>query len=297
MTRNGEAHLAVITGSVTRDKVRSGLKWFWQIGGVVWYAGTTLIQLGIRTRVVTRAASRDTELADALRSRGAELWLGSSAKTTVFVNEYAGDGLNDRKQRVMALADPIDGEVLSGALADADLVYLGPLHPADLGEEVTAVLQAQRPTLVALDVQGYTRTVSGGLVVEKLDQRLEALFDVCDIIKASAAEARLITGSSEPSSAAVQLARAGTGMEVVVTCGKDGAYIARQNQIHYELAQQIEVDDPTGAGDIFFASYLAQRIGGTSMDAAAEFAARFTAKRLTEPDRILQLSGGQQRLG
>lgn len=280
---------AVVVGSLTRDQIIRDGTCVWRIGGVVWYAGTSLARLGINTRVVTRTALEHRGLADELRSAGVEVQLGTSAQTTTFINYITTQHPNERGLSAPALADPIEAGDLSRALADADLVYLGPLHPNDLGDGALAAVQRQRPALLALDVQGYTRSVSDGRIVPKLDDRLTSLLAACDVIKASQDEACVITGIRDPGHAALHLARSHSRLEVVVTCGTNGVYVAQQQNVHFEPAVPADVPDPTGAGDVFFAAYLAQRLKGVSRDAAAAFAVRFTADRLGDPDHSVRL--------
>lgn len=275
----------VVIGSLTKDQVVHDGTRTHQIGGVVWYAGTTLARLGVETRVVTRTASKDRELAKALEAAGVEIRPGSSAQTTTFVNEYTAKIHDGRTQRVLAMADSIQASDLEEALTDADLVYLGPLHPTDLSDGALSLVRRKASFRLALDVQGYTRLVQNGRVLPRLDGRLPTLLDACDVIKASEGEACLITGLSNASSAAVDLARSHPDLEVVVTCGAKGAYVAQDEKVDFVESKNIVVSDPTGAGDVFFASYLAHRLNGTSTRRAAELATDFAARWLVDPDR------------
>ncbi len=126
-------------------------------------------------------------------------------------------------------------------------------------------------------------------VLPRLDGRLPSLLDACDVIKTSEEEACLITGLSNASNAAVKLARSHPCLEVVVTCGAKGAYVAQHEEVSFVESKNIVVSDPTGAGDVFFASYLAHRINGTLTRRAAELATDFTARWLADPDRNAML--------
>ena len=275
----------IVVGSLTEDQVVHGGTRTRQIGGVVWYAGTTLARLGVETRVVTRTASKDRELAKMLEAAGVEVRPVSSAQTTTFVNEYTTEIHDGRSQRVLERADSIEASDLEEALTDADLVYLGPLHPADLSDGALSLVKRTASFSLALDVQGYTRFVQNERVLPRLDARLPSLLDACDVIKASDEEACLITGLSNAESAAVNLARSHPWLEVVVTCGAEGAYVAQHEGISSVKSQNRVVSDPTGAGDVFFASYLAHRIKRQSTRSAAELATDFTSRWLIDPDR------------
>ncbi|MDJ0947416.1 MAG: PfkB family carbohydrate kinase [Alphaproteobacteria bacterium] len=257
-----------------------------QIGGVVWYAGTTLAKLGVETRIVTRIASKDRQLCKALEAAGVETRVELSAQTTTFVNEYTTEARDGRTQRVLAMADPIQASALEEALIDADLVYLGPLHPADLSEEALSFVRRKRESFsLALDVQGFTRVVHDECVLPQLDGRLPSLLAACDAIMANEDEACLITGLSRASNAVGDLAHRHRSSDVVVTCGAKGAYVAQKEEIHFVDSNNIVGSDPTGAGDVFFAAYLAHRINNVSTAEAAERARDLTAGWLVNPDR------------
>ncbi len=288
--------IALVVGSLTKDEIVCGRTRTWQIGGVAWHAATALAALGIRTRVVTRTAASDSEITDALRAAGIEVLNRPCARTTVFVNEYAEHDADQMLgQWVPALAHPIGARQLASALSDVGrtepaLAYMGPLHPADLSDAAWNALQRQRPSVVALDVQGYTRVLRQGRVQQEPHARLPSLLKLCDVVKANRAEAQAATGSPDPQAAAAQLAQARPGLEVLVTCGPDGATVAHGSHIHSCPAVPVTVADSTGAGDIFFASYLARRLAGDTPDKAAHFAATHTARRLSDPKRLVRLS-------
>lgn len=291
----------LVAGSLTRDRIQQGETRRCQIGGVVWHAATALVELGVETRVVTRAAAEDAELIDALRRAGVEVRASHSTVTTVFVNEYDAENANQRTGlRVEAAAEPIEAGHVAGALDGVDLVYLGPLHAEDISDEALAVLRDESTPPVALDVQGYTRSESKGRLESVLDpegntrsnRRLRSLLAPCRWIKASEGEARTISGLSDPAEAVRALADGYPATEFVVTCGIRGVYGALQKDVRFCRAEPVQVDDVTGAGDIFFASYLSQRLRGRELGDALAFATEFTAKRLAVPGRNVTLETG-----
>jgi len=139
-----------------------------------------------------------------------------------------------------------------------------------------------RPNMVALDVQRYTRIVHQGTVTPGLDRRLHDVLAVCDVVRASEEEAEPVTGLSDPEDAARDLAS--SGREAIVTCGAHGAFICYQGGRDFEPAVPTEIRDPTGAGDIFFAAYLASRLDDATIATAANFAAGYSSKRLAASD-------------
>ena len=89
-------------------------------------------------------------------------------------------------------------------------------------------------------------------------------------------EARVLTGTGDPSVAARALATGGA--EVVVTCGAAGAVWSDGTAVRRVGAPAGAVVDTTGAGDAFAAGYLAARLGGEeaveALDRGVALAAR-----------------------
>jgi fructokinase len=106
----------------------------------------------------------------------------------------------------------------------------------------------------------------------------------CLLVKANAAEARLLTGEDDPARAAEAIAAAGVAL-VVVTLGPGGA-LARGAQAHEVPGRTARVVSTIGAGDAFLGTLLArlQAMGwdpghpgvGAALADAAEAGARAT---------------------
>ena len=136
-----------------------------------------------------------------------------------------------------------------------DIVHFGSLMlRSDSGRKFAAEASEfarSRGALISFDVnlrQGLYSSASDALSAS------EILLGVSDIIKLSEEEAALITGVSDPRTAALSLA--GSGKTVFVTLGSKGAYAARGNKIRYAPAVPAVAVDATGAGDAFFAAVL-----------------------------------------
>jgi hypothetical protein len=94
-------------------------------------------------------------------------------------------------------------------------------------------------------------------------------------------EARGLAGTPDREEAARHLASLGT--TVVVTCGSGGAFAARPDGglVHSE-GSALEVDDPTGAGDLFTAAYVWSDLDGRSLDQRLSLANRYASMSLAE---------------
>jgi sugar/nucleoside kinase (ribokinase family) len=209
---------------------------------------------------VTSAAADDTDEVTAAFPRSTDLVLLPSPATTAFENAYAANGA--RTQRAPALAPPLPRR--EAIVAGASLVQLGPLHPADLDD----AWYGCRGTAHALDLQGLTRRVVAGRVEAAVDPRVRTILARCAWIKGSADEWRLVDSCVDGCADAERL----------VTRGIDGGELIAADGTHrWRADPPVDPCDPTGAGDVHFAAYLAHRAHGDAPETAAAAAARFTS--------------------
>ena len=120
--------------------------------------------------------------------------------------------------------------------------------------------------------------------VEAAVEAARGCLEGCLLVKANAAEARLLTGEADPAAAADAIAAMGVAL-VVITLGPDGA-LARGALEHAVPGRAARVVATIGAGDAFFGTLLArlQAAGwnaadpalGDALAAAAEAGARAT---------------------
>jgi len=83
------------------------------------------------------------------------------------------------------------------------------------------------------------------------------LVSTCEVVKASAEEARMLTGSSDPRGCAEQLVATGARL-AVVTCAADGAAFATAGGSGTVSGFAMHAIDATGAGDAFVAAMLVE---------------------------------------
>ena len=126
----------------------------------------------------------------------------------------------------------------------------------------------------ALDLQGLTRCVVAGRVEAAVDPRVRTILPRGAWIKGSADEWRLVGAGIDGCADAERL----------VTRGIDGGELIAAAVTHrWRADPPIDHCDPTGAGDVHFAAYLAHRAHGDAPEAAAAAAARFTSAFLASP--------------
>jgi sugar/nucleoside kinase (ribokinase family) len=234
--------LAVI-GHLSRDVIAGGAP---RIGGGSWHAARALAALGADAVVVAACGEADEAAFRAeLETRGLPFDLHAGQTTTAFSFSYDGSGT--RTMTVDAIGEPFAPAV------DADWVQVAPLLRGDVA--------IPRAPHVLLDGQGLVRRPALGPLQLDADFDPDILRGV-SILKLAEEEAAVVGPVDVP--------------ELVVTDGLRGATV---NGTHIPTDP---VDaDPTGAGDMFAAGYLAARATGAEPVEAGRSASALVSEILS----------------
>ena len=251
-----------LIGNPTHDTLSINKKTVEVLGGTVWYAALFLAGLGRRVSVVGRG---DGKIKNRLARRGVDVRHFSDAgPVTEFENTYSA-GI--RSQRARAGGDIHPADVPQAAFYAPGLL-IGPV----LQEVDPAIMRTPRSGCLMLDAQGFIRELStAGDVILRMTPEAETALRHCDILKVDAREAAVITSSSDIETAGRQLHRMGPKV-VIITRGRDGAYIYDGARFARVTAPEVDVVDPTGAGDVFSAAFLVRYIASGNLIAAGRFA-------------------------
>lgn len=247
----------LVVGSATIDQIVQPQSTMTKVGGVVTYAGITFRRHGIETTVLTNMARGEVRITEVFRQSGIHLIQGASERTTIFLDHLDGD---QRWQEMPACATPIRAGQILTAMKAVDHLHLGPLHPTDIDAGALEHLQDKRVE-VSVDLQGYGRNIGGGCVSEADTETLRRAISVSRIVKANEDELESVLDVLKMR--ATELVATYGVRELVVTAGHLGGRVltASGEEIKYSAATVDNVKDPTGAGDVFFAAYLAWRFG------------------------------------
>ena len=226
-------------------------------------------------KLITALAPSEYKAVEDLRAKGIQVEVLPSRKTVYFENIY-GENQDDRKQRVLAKADPFTVEELKDE--EAKFFNLGSLLSDDFSLDVVKLLSGKGK--LAVDAQGYLREVRGEQVypTDWKDKR-EALKYI-DILKVNEHEAEVLTGFKDFKQAALQLAEWGV-KEVLLTLGSLGSIIYAEGTFYKIPAYPAKnVVDATGCGDTYSMGYLYMRNKGASYEEAGCFAAALSTIKL-----------------
>jgi len=180
------------------------------------------------------------------------------AETTCFEIKYNTD-LSSRSLRLKSKAPPITVDDLPYSLK-AKAVHIAPIA-GEVSHDVIEKLRNSTDVLT-LDPQGILRIfnedgeVSYGSLIDK------HILNSVDVYKSSLDEIKATTGLSNLDLALSRVHDYGV-KAVIVTLGTEGAVLSLDGSVHKVPAYKSErVVDPTGAGDVFLGSLLAEYIRG-----------------------------------
>ncbi len=276
-----------VVGSTTIDEIVRPRRRVTKIGGVTAYAGITYSRFGIDTWVVSNIAADDRHVISRLEKEGIVVLNGPTDRTTHFINDIRQ---HCRRQKLFSRARSIQTDQLAAVLERTGALHLGPLHPDDIEPEVLNVL-AGTELKIFLDVQGYTRKVVSSQVSAAVSEHLTTALNAAHVIKANGAELNLIVDHYQKDLS--EIMKSFDIEESVITLGPDGGWVEsiRGGKTDFSAKKVEAAVDPTGAGDVFFAAYLASRLFNNQNIAdacsnAARIAGRQVAGRYITHDRL-----------
>lgn len=264
-------------GHITRDKVVTPQSTVYMAGGTSYYMtyGISHLPHTVSYQLVTKVGKDQEQEVEKIKAMGIDTVCYPSRRTVYFENIYGADS-DERKQRVLAKADPFTLDDVRPL--QAKVFHLGSLLADDFAPEVVESLAAKG--LVSMDVQGYLREVVGEEVHAVDWPNKERILACTSILKLNESEAEVITGSSNPHDVAKILARYGV-KEVIITLGSRGSIIYAEGEFYDIPAYKpTQVVDATGCGDTYSTGYLWCRAQGAGYEEAGRFAAAMCALKL-----------------
>ena len=234
------------------------------MGGTVTYAAIAAQRLGMCTRMLTSGVARDLVIDELL---SIEVVCRPSERTTTFENRYRA---GHRQQRILAIAEPLTLDGLPPAWAHSDVVHLGPV----VHEVAPDMVNAFPHALVGITPQGWLRAWDGAGIVTPRNwpdaRQTLAAADVVVMSEEDVGERHLLRDY-------VRWTRL-----LILTVGKRGAIVYHEGREVRVPAYAVREVDPTGAGDVFAATFLVRlHETGDAIEAAryANCAASFVVER------------------
>ena len=266
----------LVIGHITQDITPQGRR----PGGTAAFAALTARALGQRVGVVTSWAEESgKELFENIEI--ANLPCESS---TTFENIYTKNG---RMQKVHHLAPELGYYHIPESWRSAKIVHLGPV-----AKEVSPnIVQHFKESDVYLTPQGWMRQWDREGHV-RFDYWLEAAFIL------QQARAAVISEEDVQKDQSIIYSLASSVPVLAVTKGNQGVDLYAEGSLYSLSAPETQEVDPTGAGDIFAATFFTQYTHPGDPRQAAEFAIRVASNSIKRPglsaapteDTLYQLS-------
>jgi ribokinase len=185
--------------------------------------------------------------------------LDKSQDRSIFMQPNANDTL---------CVDEIDVDLLSHSRL---------LHMTSFGGKLP--MEAQRVTLEHLHPPGKMSFDPGEIYARRGLKEVEAFIERCSVLFVTEKEVGLLTSMDYEGGCRNLLSY---GPDVVVCKrGKEGSSVLTREETFKIPAEEVEVVDNTGAGDVYNAGFLAGMILGKSLKDCALFATRVAGKSLT----------------
>lgn len=269
-------HELCCVGHITLDKIVTPRNTVHMPGGTSYYFSHAIRRFpDADFTLVTALAESEMSVVDELRSLDVNVDVMPSAHSVYFENIY-GENQDNRKQRVLAKADPFSIDFLQHV--EAGIFHLGSLLADDFSTEVIRFLAGKGQ--VSVDSQGYLREVRDKKVYAvDWPEKEEALKHI-HYLKANEHEMEVLTGYSDVKQAAIQLHKWGV-REVLITLGSLGSVIYDGNEFTLIPAYKpTEIVDATGCGDTYMTGYLYCRAKGKTIEESGRFAAAMSTLKI-----------------
>ena len=247
------------------------------VGGAVTFCTPAARAAGAKVFAAVKIAEADRDILDVFDMPRKDIALLPSEKTTLMRNEYFTPDRERRKAECPAQSDPI----LPGEVPDVKcrMYHLAGLLYGDFPGELLEYLKSRG--MLAADAQGFLRHNEGGkLVFHDWTDKLKYL-PLLDFLKTDAAEAEILTGTTDRVAAAKQLHDWGA-KEILISHNTE--MLAFDGEKIYTCPVKARnLSGRTGRGDTTTGSYLAMRLNGASVPEALRYATACVSLKMETP--------------
>ncbi len=248
-------------GHITEDITPNGRV----LGGGVTYGGLTAHALGLSVGIVSSHAQN----MDLQPLQHLQVQEKIAPKTTTFTNQETSEG---RIQVISARADRLLQDDVPEEWIPSDIVHISPI--AD--EVKYDVVDLFKESLLCLAPQGWLRSWDEtGLVIRKAWQSLQFVLPKADLVFFSMED---LDHDIQALDEIEKLCKT-----LIVTDGYRNIQLFQGGRRLKVAVQAAEVEDPTGAGDIFAAAFIAHYYRSSDILAAAKYARSIARDSVTRP--------------
>ncbi len=250
-----------------------------EVGGAVMYSSASAYALGHSVAVVTKLAECDKNRLEEFVLPDEDIYFVPSKKSTSIRNKYF---TADKEKRACTCLSQADGFTESDIPnVNAKIYHLAGLIYGDFDGELIEKLSKKGK--VAVDVQALLRHANfddeGKMFFEDWKDKLKYL-PYIDFLKTDAAEAEIMTGTTDRKLAAKMLYDWGA-KEVVITHNTEVLAYDGKNYFTCPIKAR-NLSGRSGRGDTTFAAYITERLTASPKDALL-FATATVSLKMEKP--------------
>jgi sugar/nucleoside kinase (ribokinase family) len=246
-------------------------------GGAVVYSAITARRINTNVIALTKLSRNDLSLLKVFSVSRTPVIHCLSPRTTSIRNTYLTRDRERRTCEAISSAAPFDINDIPGDI-EADLYYLGGLMKGEFPESL--IQPVSQLGKVAVDAQGFLRVNENGRLHFRDWPTKKQFIPMLSYLKADAAEAEILTGSSDCGKAALILNDWGAG-EVMVT-QNSGVTICVGGKLYTSSFTSKNLTGRTGRGDTCFSAYCNWRKNHSPQESCL-FAAALTSLKMENP--------------
>ncbi|MCX8188612.1 MAG: carbohydrate kinase family protein [Nitrososphaeria archaeon] len=240
------------------------------LGGAPVYSGSTFSKLGLKAGICSCVGKDHYNRAIMFcESMGID-YKGlhvCGIRTLYFQNIYDGEG--NRVQKCYNILRKLSTKDIPNNYLDCSAYYVSPLMN-EISSNFLEIIRF-RENIIMLDPQGLMRKTDkdGNVSVTFEEERLLKFFEKVDIVKIGKDELKAIKLNEKE---ILKLIRASGAKIGIVTRGKDPVIVLSEKGLFEVNTIDVNVEDPTGAGDVFGAAFLTEYLRSKDVKRAVKFA-------------------------
>ena len=226
-------------------------------GGAVLYSSASAHALGHKVAAVTKLAEKDFERLEEFTIDKKDVYAIACENSTTMKNVYFTPDKERRNSSCLSFGDPFSLSDIPQDIS-GDIYHFAGLIYGDFPNEM--IKECAKRGKVALDVQACLRhgnRESGEMFFEDWKCK-EEMLPYIDFLKTDAAEAEIMTGTSDRYTAAKKLYEWGA-KEVIITHNTE-VLAYNGGEIHTCPIRARNLSGRTGRGDTTFAAYMTERL-------------------------------------
>ncbi len=242
-------------GNYTKDRISDSRGERVVDGGAFNYGANVAARLGLKTCAVTRLSRLDIHVVRHLEALGVDVFPEYTPESTQLRLVYPSENPDKRQIFVDFSAGSFRPEQVVNL--NTRIAVIGASFRGEVGLDILQILKHQ-DTPIALDVQGFLRTIRNGLLVGEPWPEKEEVLPLARYLKADIAEAEILTGGRDLWRAAKMFF--GMGAREIVLTHKDGVLVYDGRSFYEAGFYPNRLVGRSGRGDTCFAAYSCRRL-------------------------------------